>query len=351
MSEVFTLACHNASCLQCISLEPPVGKIISTTHEISALPLKPMEGSTKLKAVVEKVFFEHVGDVDFDSVEHLVQSKAYQQLPGNLALKDQLSDPIVLQLVFGKVNANKYLVLKHYTFSQKVDARLIKQIAVGDLFVIDYGKNFRAGSAGFQYLLEHVGDYAILAFQFSPKPKAKAKDKSALEKGFAYIQSEGPKSDMNNQWTEWAEIEVNREESPIFGWNTGPVKESLKGYVGGNVFAQPTENFFLTIHALNVWFLEDVLIPLLPGMKNKTPVFLGNAGAGKTPAASAIAMAFSEHWLFHTSDTDKQPSFSLASSFDQLRGEPGVRERPDILDDGDMSQQALPNSRHSSAAP
>ena len=221
--------------------------------------------------------------------------------------------------------------------------RGLQRVATGDLFTIDYGKNFRSGSQGFQYLLEKVADYAIPAFQFTAKPKSKCKEKSALEQGFSYIQSEGPRSNMNNQWTEWAEIEVNREGSPIYGWNTSLVKESLKGYATGNVFVQPTFNFYLTMHDLSAWFLEDVIFPLLPDMKNKTLVLLGNAGAGKTPAASAIAMAFSEYWLLRGDTAENmQPSFRIASSFDQLRGEPGLRERPDILDDADMSQQALP---------
>ena len=50
-------------------------------------------------------------------------------------------------------------------------------------------------------------------------------------------------------------------------------------------------------------------------------------------------MAFSEFWLLRSEEVDDtQPSFRLASSLDQLRGEPGIRERPDILDDPDMSQ-------------
>lgn len=65
--------------------------------------------------------------------------------------------------------------------------------------------------------------------------------------------------------------------------------------------------------------------------------------AGQTPAASAIAMAFSEYWLLRGDIAENmQLIFRIASSFDQLRGEPRLPERPDILDDADMSQQALP---------
>ena len=320
-----------------------MGRVLEPTYELTALPLKPIEGNTKLKTAIEKVLYEPTEGDELDTIADLVSSKSYQNLPQPLALKDALPIPFTFQLVFRKQDDTTYEVLKHYIFSQKIDVRGLQRVATGDLFTIDYGKNFRSGSQGFQYLLEKVADYAIPAFQFTAKPKSKCKEKSALEQGFSYIQSEGPRSNMNNQWTEWAEIEVNREGSPIYGWNTSLVKESLKGYATGNVFVQPTFNFYLTMHDLSAWFLEDVIFPLLPDMKNKTLVLLGNAGAGKTPAASAIAMAFSEYWLLRGDTAENmQPSFRIASSFDQLRGEPGLRERPDILDDADMSQQALP---------
>lgn len=70
---------------------------------------------------------------------------------------------------------------------------------------------------------------------------------------------------------------------------------------------------------------------------------LGNAGAGKTPAAQAIAMAFSEYWILRAGhERELRPSFRLSNSLENLRGEPGLRERPDILDDSDMSSIPLP---------
>lgn len=343
MSDAFQQACNTANCLQCVALDKPVGRIIEPEFDFSVLPLKAAEGSTKVKAAIEKVTFRPGDGVQLDAFTDLVHQNKLKDLPSPLACHGEFPVPVVFQMVFRKISDTEYDVIKYYSFSQKIDLRIIHQVAAGEIFLVDYGKNFRGGAQGFQYLLEKTGHFAILMFHFTSKAKSKSKDKSALEKGFAFIQSEGPKSNMNNMWTEWAEIQVNQEDSPIFGWNTGLVKESLKGYASGNVFVQPTENFFLTLHDLSAWFLEDVLFPLLPDLKNKTIVFLGNAGAGKTPAASALAMAFSEYWLLQGGNEKQlQPSFRLASSFDQLRGEPGIRERPDILDDADMSQQALP---------
>ena len=58
----------------------------------------------------------------------------------------------------------------------------------------------------------------------------------------------------------------------------------------------------------------------------------------KTPVAQALSMAMSEYWLLvDQKDDEMLPSFRLAASLDQLRGDPGIKYRPDILDDADTS--------------
>ena len=71
---------------------------------------------------------------------------------------------------------------------------------------------------------------------------------------------------------------------------------------------------------------------------------MGFAEKGKTPVAQAIAMAISEyHIIRNPREKDMQPSFRLCASLDQLRGDSGCVERPDILDDPDTT--ALPVSK------
>ena len=157
MSEVFAQACQTAACLQCNSLESPVGPF----------PQQPWVWWCRRWAsgVARRSRgwvpwcgpFEPGTDVPLDAIADLLSSKTYQELPGPVALKDDIPVPFTLLLVFRKVNENKYLVIKYYIFSQKVGTRLVQRIASGDLFVIDYGKNFRSGSVAFQYLLERVG--------------------------------------------------------------------------------------------------------------------------------------------------------------------------------------------------
>ena len=126
-----------------------MGRALEPTHELSVLPLKPIDGNTKLKVIVEKVLFEPKEGECLNTIADLVSNKCYQDLPKPLALKDALPMSFTLQLVFRKQNDTTYEVLKHYTFSQKIDIRMMQQVASGDLFFIDYGKNFRSGSQGF----------------------------------------------------------------------------------------------------------------------------------------------------------------------------------------------------------
>ena len=64
---------------------------------------------------------------------------------------------------------------------------------------------------------------------------------------------------------------------------------------------------------------------------------MGLAETGKTPAAQAIAMSMSEYWVLRDGLNDVAPSYRIAASLDQFRGEPGLKHRPDILDDADVS--------------
>ena len=313
-------------------------------HDFDVIPKKKLQGTSKIKAAIEILKFTPVNGLELDAMVAIIAQKKYEQLPGPLALKNEIPIPFTMQMVFRKINAREFQVLRHFNFEQKLDSRLLMSAVSGELYLLDYGKSFRSGALGFQFLLEKLGDFAILAFEFVPKKTGKPpKAKTALELGFDHIKKNGPRSNMGNRQTEWAEIEIHREESPIFGWTAGLVKESLRGYANSNIFVEPTYNYFLTMYDLSSWFLEDVVFPLLPDMKTKTFVMLGKAGAGKTPAAQAIAMAFAEYWILRANqEHELRPCFRLSNSLENLRGEPGLRERPDILDDSDMSNIPLP---------
>ena len=340
----FAQACLLAAPLDFRTLDAPV--IHSRTSELGSfdiLPLKAATHSTSLQSVVELVEPMSAGDFDFGHLYHLISTAKYEDLPGPLSVSFGNAMKFKMQLVGQQSSDGQWVFLKHFIFEDKIHARLLKTSLGGDLHVINYGTNFRSGLKGFQYLLEHLGQ-CVMWFQTQMKePKTKTKETSDLQKGFDFIRSSGPRSNMHNRQTEWTEVEMHKEGSPIFGWSAGLVKESLRGYANSNVFADSTSNFFVTLRDLQGWFLHDVLVPLLPTMKSKTLVMMGLAEKGKTPAAQALALAISEYWiLVDDMAWDVKPSFRLCSSLDQLRGEPGKKHVPDILDDPDMNVVPMP---------
>ena len=79
---------------------------------------------------------------------------------------------------------------------------------------------------------------------------------------------------------------------------------------------------------------------MIASSSEKAIGFHGEPGAGKTPLARTIAMAVSRHWIAKAGKTGEvMPSFRQACEFDFFRGQPGSVFRPDILDDGTLSEQ------------
>ena len=60
-----------------------------------------------------------------------------------------------------------------------------------------------------------------------------------------------------------------------------------------------------------------------------------------TPVLQTLAMALSQYWIDREDIYTKMdaPCFRTAESLDFLRGEPGLVERPDLFDDGDVQKQ------------
>jgi hypothetical protein len=123
-------------------------------HSFEAIPIKPMEGSTKIKTAIEMIKYVPEHGLDLDCVMTLITEKKFNQLPDPLALRSDIPVPFTMQMVFRKLNDKEYQILRHFTYDQKLDVRLLKSAVSGDLYLLDYGKKFRTGQAGCQLLLE-----------------------------------------------------------------------------------------------------------------------------------------------------------------------------------------------------
>ena len=252
--------------------------------------------------------------------------------------------PFDMQIVVANQQDGCKVFLAHFQFSEKVDARHFHTMCIGEPQFIEYGKHFRSGTLAFQWLLQKLTGWSVLCYttQIKTKAGAKVKSKSGLDEGFAFIRAGGPRSNVHNRQIEWTEIDTHREDNPIFGCWFGARK--FERLCVNQCLCRACEWFPLHI-AWHPWLvLHDCLYPVLPTLKDITLVLLGLTEKGKILVAQAVAMAMSEYWLVvDQKDQELEPSFCLAASLDQLRGDPGVKYRPHILDDADTS--AIPISK------
>lgn len=332
-----------------VELPQPQIRHFSGQGGFADLPLRsvPENATSKLKHVFDVVDIPDDLAVDRDLLVNKLQEKDYAGLPEPFAPKAMSDKLLNLQIIHldRAADGEPNRLVKVLTFDDRLMVPFIKPLCHGELMLLDYGNRFKQGMAIFYHVLESVHGWGIMNYQLQLVSKSSSATKTAqsLQQGFDFIRQQGPRSNCNNRQTEWTEIEIHRDESPIFGWSSGLVEKSLKGYASANVFAEPVTNYFLTLHDLRPWFLHDVLIPLLPHLQDKSLVFMGLAETGKTPAAQAIAMAMSEYWILRDGMDDVNPSFRIAASLDQFRGDPGLKHRPDILDDADVS--AIPPTK------
>jgi hypothetical protein len=336
----FEEACLKTESLSFAALDVPIfvnkpAGIVEVLH----LPLREIVGGTTLKYMIDIVcHFE--GPIDKAAIEVCMKKGIYKMLPVPYKSKTEILVPYTLQIAARPEPDGKHTIVKHYTFSQKVNVQLLKAAAVGVAYAIEFGKNFRCGAKGFQYMFESLGGYQVRYFALKHDGPKRIKSSGELQAGFDFIRLRGPRSMHNNLMTEWTEIHINTEGTPIYGWNAGLVEKSLRNYAASNALAEPVLFYPLTLKDVSGWFLDDVLAPIVPHLLDHTVLFLGEPGRGKTVIAEILAQAFSLYHILQDG-VDEEMSYKITSDLDFLRGEPGSKYRPAVLDDIDLQKQPI----------
>ena len=124
------------------------------------------------------------------------------------------------------------------------------------------------------------------------------------------------RSNFRNEQTEFAEIETNDPDTPIFGWSEGLVKESLRNQSKGANLARAISYYPFTLADVVGWLFDLILLRIIAVMETHGVIWRGKAGRGKTAVMSILSMLWS---LFHILDQKLEgvePSFRTSSSFD-----------------------------------
>ncbi|CAK0831552.1 unnamed protein product, partial [Prorocentrum cordatum] len=228
-----------------------------------------------------------------------------------------------------------YRILKIVSFEKnRVDAATILSCARGEAHKIDYGKNFRSGSIAFQFMLEKLEGNQVRYYTIKPQHERKQPlEQDERAQGYAFIREHGPRSSNRNQFMEWADAEVNREGSKVFGWPAAKVETALRNHQKGRTNAKPITRWSLTVKDFAGWFLNGVLKFMIGTLHLHGVLWIGKSRVGKSNGSKTLAWTHSAYSIQKKGSAD-DIAFLTVKHMDLFKGEPTTDVLPGIFDDG-----------------
>ena len=238
------------------------------------LPLRnTVENGGKLEQFADLIL-NHPVEVTQDFLDNtlykLCAQNKFRDLPEPFCFKSEPNVPYSIQIIVRPAlrppdQEKKYFdILKHiYLHRNKVFSKDILTYCHGHALRFDWGQQVRTGLMAFNYMFDRVGGMQIRLWTIAPK----FEKKHAREEGYKFIRDHGPRSNNKNQFMEWTDEQVHMPGGKIEGWNEGKVKEALNNYYRGRQNAKTLEYWPFTLKSSCAWFLDGVLVKMLPTMR------------------------------------------------------------------------------------
>ena len=141
---------------------------------------------------------------------------------------------------------------------------------------------------------------------FKVQPKKDHSNLSERKKGYEYIREKGPKANNLNQFVEWTDEKVNTPGCPIFGWQAGEVKESLRNYALGKTGAKTLESFPVFLKYVQQDFLREVWLPMLADHEIHSVCLFGKSRPGKSTVTKLSSFTISQYHIDMADDNEKR---------------------------------------------
>ena len=220
-----------------------------------------------------------------------VTTRYYKNLPPLFGLKSELPVPSLMRLIIipakspenGDPDAQYINIIKHiYMHKNKLPVNMCTEACRGVAHWWDHGRHFRVGLLAMNYMLDLMGGMQIRHWVVQPKfTKKQTIDNAARNAGHQFIRDKGPKCNNKNQFMEWTDEQIHTAGSPIENWNEGKVITALQNYMRGRQNVKTLEYWPFTLKSLNAWFCNEVLVHMLPTIRQNAITWLGKTRAGK----------------------------------------------------------------------
>ena len=277
-----------------------------------------------------------------NTVYNLCAQGKYRDLPEALRLTSEPNVPYSMQ-IFMLPSSNPpddqqsyFHIFKHiYMHRNKLTSKECVDLCQGCPLRFDWGSHARIGLMALNFLQDKLGGKQIRLWHLSAKFEKKlAPDQVAREEGYRFIRDFGPRSNNRNQFMEWADEQVHAPGGKLEGWPEGKVREALNNYYRGRQNAKTLEFWPLTLKSFVAWFLDDVLVKMLPTMRQHSITWIGRTRVGKSLGSKTVLFAQSRFEIEAANRTDLVPSIVTAKHLDFFKAEPLTKFKPGVFDDG-----------------
>ena len=268
-----------------------------------------------------------------DQLKPIIKDKAFSELPDTFKLKELLPATAEFQLFLVPQIDGNYCVIKHYSVQKtKLKGSVIVSLCKGDAKVVRWGdRNHKNMKKALHFMLEQMGgmQFKISALESAQRGRSSCeppmRTDADLDAGFDYIRQHGLGVEGKFQQVVWVRKEIASESSPLHKWHPALVKAALEALHSDGTFAKVTTTFGIALADFDDWLLS-VIWEIAPCLIDHSLWLLGEAGAGKTPLARAIANMLSRYW-------GGRGMFRSTTDLDFLRGVRGSKQVPVIADD------------------
>ncbi|CAE7362365.1 unnamed protein product [Symbiodinium sp. CCMP2592] len=342
-SMTFEEAMANTDGLKVITLEKPM----IVHKEPGFVSIGDLPAVNNLTDVLKKktqfldVIMGYEGPIDFKSLEQLFLQQRYADLPDPIRNKGRVEVAYNMQLVIVPCDDSKHHIIKHVKFvdGTKVLHSTILSMCSGQALEIDYQGRYRDGGRAFQYMLENMGGFQVRYQKLVPAGASNKvpKETEDIRRGFHFIKDHGPEDNAQGEFTIWTEEQVNDPSGPLYRWERGVIKEYLRCLADAGSQANTIRDWPLTLKSFTPWALNDVIMPLLPFLKEHAVIYIGRSQVGKSPLSYTLSSLISAYWLFQEGKTDTPPMFQTCSHLDYFRKEKGRKTKPRVFDDGNLN--------------
>ena len=334
--------------MTCKSLTNPVTLNLPTgIFNPITLPLQELSSSDNPSVHLFDIIANYREQIDFDKLQ-----LAYKQamvnhdlsfLPSPFGLRTAVPKDTKMQLFICTCGSDVHYIVKHFIFSSKCKASVFMGAVFGKPHIYRWrAANPVAGKKILQYCLENLGGHQMKIFELQSYAKTASGSRfedltdADIDKGFDYIQNEGPRSSSEMQQLRWLTKATKNSQSPICGWPTCLIEKALRNLSTDGALAKKEYQWPipLTTKYFHPWVLD--ILEKVWDFDVSALMLLGEAGSGKSPLGRSVLMAQARHNQIRF-NTRIKPCVRCTPEIDFLRGEQGCVTMGDFLDDTHMN--------------